>query len=61
MSIECIFLGYTEHTKAYRFLVTEPNSFVEINTIVESRDAIFYENRFSTIPKLLILKRMINK
>ena len=49
--IECIFLGYAEHSKAYRFLVTEPNSFVEINTIVESRDAIFYENRFSTIPK----------
>ncbi|KAH9726106.1 hypothetical protein KPL70_008133 [Citrus sinensis] len=49
--IECIFLGYAEHSKAYRFLVTEPNSFVEINIIVESRDAIFYENRFSTIPK----------
>ncbi|KAH9715705.1 hypothetical protein KPL71_021156 [Citrus sinensis] len=49
--IEGIFLGYAEHSKAYRFLVTEPNSFVEINTIVESRDAIFYENRFSTIPK----------
>ena len=49
--IKCIFLGCAEYSKAYRFLVTEPNRFFEINTIRESRDAIFYENRFSTIPK----------
>ena len=49
--IECIFLGYDVHSKAYRFLITKPNNFVEINTVVESKDAIFYENRFLTILK----------
>ena len=49
--IECIFLGYALHSKAYRFLVIEPNSSIGVNTIIESRDAIFYENRFTTIPR----------
>ena len=44
-------MGYAKHSKAYKFLIIEPNSFVEINTIVESRDAILYENRFFTTPK----------
>ncbi|GKD47161.1 hypothetical protein Tco_1271806, partial [Tanacetum coccineum] len=39
--IDCIFVGYAEHSKAYRFYVIEPN---------DSRDAIFDENRFSPIP-----------
>jgi len=25
MGIECIFIGYTEHSNAYRFMVIEPN------------------------------------
>ena len=50
--IECIFLGYALHSKAYRFLVIESNSSIGVNTITESRDAIFYENRFTTIPRL---------
>ncbi|GJY47962.1 zinc finger, CCHC-type containing protein [Tanacetum coccineum] len=49
--IDCIFVGYAEHSKAYRFYVIEPNDFVSINTIIESRDAIFDENRFSSIPR----------
>ncbi|GJU94816.1 zinc finger, CCHC-type containing protein [Tanacetum coccineum] len=49
--IDCIFVGYAEHSKAYRFYVIEPNDTVSINTIIESRDAIFDENRFSSIPK----------
>ncbi|XP_077215490.1 uncharacterized protein LOC143850059 [Tasmannia lanceolata] len=49
--IECIFLGYASHSKAYRFLVIEPNDFIDVNTIIESRDAFFYENRFTAIPK----------
>ncbi|GKB08955.1 zinc finger, CCHC-type containing protein [Tanacetum coccineum] len=49
--IDCIFVGYAEHSKAYRFYVIEPNDFVSINSIIESRDAIFDENRFSSIPR----------
>ncbi|GJU60053.1 zinc finger, CCHC-type containing protein [Tanacetum coccineum] len=49
--IDCIFVGYAEHSKAYRFYVIEPNDCVSINSIIKSRDAIFDENRFSSIPK----------
>ncbi|GJR88839.1 zinc finger, CCHC-type containing protein [Tanacetum coccineum] len=49
--IDCIFVGYAEHSKAYRFYVIEPNDFISINPIIESRDAIFDENRFSLIPR----------
>ncbi|GKF48277.1 hypothetical protein Tco_0141528, partial [Tanacetum coccineum] len=49
--IDCIFVGYVEHYKAYRFYVIEPNDFVSINSIIECRDAIFDENRFSSIPR----------
>ncbi|GKB44919.1 zinc finger, CCHC-type containing protein [Tanacetum coccineum] len=33
------------------FYVIEPNDSVSINSIIESRDAIFDENRFSSIPR----------
>ncbi|GKB17118.1 zinc finger, CCHC-type containing protein [Tanacetum coccineum] len=49
--IDCIFIGYVEHSKAYRFYVIEPNDSISINSIIESRDAIFDENRFSSIPR----------
>ncbi|GJW77374.1 protein kinase, ATP binding site-containing protein, partial [Tanacetum coccineum] len=54
--IDCIFVRYAEHSKAYRFYVIEPNDFVSINSIIESRDVIFDENRFSSIlrPKDII-------
>ncbi|GJY17421.1 zinc finger, CCHC-type containing protein [Tanacetum coccineum] len=50
--IDCIFVGYAEHSKAYRFYVIEPNESVSINSIIESRDVIFDEKRFSSIPRL---------
>ncbi|GKC54009.1 zinc finger, CCHC-type containing protein [Tanacetum coccineum] len=49
--IECIFLGYAEHSKAFRFYVIEPNDSVAINSIIESRDAIFDENKFSSVSR----------
>ena len=51
--IDCIFIGYAEHSKAYRFYVIEPNDSVAVHTVIESRDEIFDENCFSsiTIPK----------
>nr|GFB83023.1 zinc finger, CCHC-type [Tanacetum cinerariifolium] len=39
-----------EHSKAFRFFI-EPNELVLINLIIESRDAIFEENRFSSVPR----------
>nr|GEV73925.1 zinc finger, CCHC-type [Tanacetum cinerariifolium] len=50
-SILCIFVGYAELSKAYRFYVIEPNDSVSINSTIKSRDAIFDENRFSLIPR----------
>ncbi|GKE24035.1 zinc finger, CCHC-type containing protein [Tanacetum coccineum] len=47
--IEYIFVGYAEHSKAFRFYVIEPNDSVAINSIIESRDAIFDDHRFSSI------------
>nr|GEV94668.1 zinc finger, CCHC-type [Tanacetum cinerariifolium] len=47
--IECIFVGYVKHSKAFKFYVIEPNDSVAINSIIESRDAIFVEQRFSSI------------
>nr|GFA36671.1 zinc finger, CCHC-type [Tanacetum cinerariifolium] len=49
--IDCIFVGYAEHFKSYKFYVIEPNDSVSINSIIESRDAIFDENHFSSIPR----------
>ncbi|GKA05767.1 zinc finger, CCHC-type containing protein [Tanacetum coccineum] len=49
--IECIFVGYAKHSKAFRFYVIEPNESVSINLIIYSRDAIFDENRFSLVPR----------
>nr|GEY70177.1 zinc finger, CCHC-type [Tanacetum cinerariifolium] len=49
--IECIFVGYAEHSKAFRFYVIKPNDSVAINYIIESRDIIFDEHRFSSVPR----------
>nr|KAJ0195046.1 hypothetical protein LSAT_V11C700360720 [Lactuca sativa] len=49
--IDCIFIGYVEHSKAYRFYVLESNDSVSVNTVIELRDAIFDEERFTSIPK----------
>lgn len=47
--IDCIFIGCVEHSKAYRFYVIETNDSVSVNSVIESRDAIFDENRFSLL------------
>ncbi|GKA60378.1 zinc finger, CCHC-type containing protein [Tanacetum coccineum] len=49
--IECIIVGYAEHSKAFRFYVIEPNESVSINSIIEPMDAIFDENRFSSVSR----------
>ncbi|GJZ64897.1 zinc finger, CCHC-type containing protein [Tanacetum coccineum] len=50
--IECIFVGYAELSKAFRFYVIEPNDSVLVNSIIESRDTIFDENKLSSVPRL---------
>ncbi|GJS48906.1 zinc finger, CCHC-type containing protein [Tanacetum coccineum] len=57
--IECIFVGYAEHSKAFRFYVIVLNESVSINSIIETSDAIFDENRYSsfTRPSLRIPNR----
>ncbi|GKE15579.1 zinc finger, CCHC-type containing protein, partial [Tanacetum coccineum] len=49
--IEFIFVGYVKHSKAFRFYIIEPNDSVLINSIIESMDVIFDENRFSSVPR----------
>nr|GEX06900.1 hypothetical protein [Tanacetum cinerariifolium] len=49
--IKCIFVGYAEHSKAFRFYVIKPNESVAINSIIELRDVISDENRFSSVPR----------
>nr|GEZ58772.1 hypothetical protein [Tanacetum cinerariifolium] len=48
--IDCIFIGYAEHSKCYRFYVIEPNDYVSVNSIIELKYAIFDEERFTSIP-----------
>ncbi|GJS32519.1 zinc finger, CCHC-type containing protein [Tanacetum coccineum] len=43
--------SWGEHSKAFRFYIIKPNESVEINSIIESRDAIFDENKFSSVPR----------
>ncbi|GKE60750.1 zinc finger, CCHC-type containing protein, partial [Tanacetum coccineum] len=49
--IDCIFVGYAEHFKEYRFYAIVSSDSVSINTIIQSRDAISDENHFSSIPR----------
>ena len=39
--VDCIFIGYAQHSKAYRFYVIDPNESVSVNAVIESHDAIF--------------------
>ena len=46
-TIDCVFLGYSFHSTGYRFLIIKsdvPDMYVD--TIMESRDATFFENEF---------------
>nr|GEY37235.1 hypothetical protein [Tanacetum cinerariifolium] len=49
--IKCIFVRYAKHSKAFRLYIIEPNDSVLINSIIESMDAIFDENKFSSVPR----------
>ena len=40
---DCLFIGYAQQSSAYRFLVLKSN-ILDHNTIVETKDAEFFEN-----------------
>lgn len=42
---DCLFIGYAEHSAAYRFLVLK-SDVLDHNTIIESKNADFFENIF---------------
>ena len=46
-TVDCIFLGYTAHSSAYRFMAHKSDHpDIEVDTIMESRNATFFENIF---------------
>ena len=46
-TIDCIFIGYAINSSAYRFLVHKYDILdIHVNTIIESRNASFFENIF---------------
>ncbi|CAH9115649.1 unnamed protein product [Cuscuta europaea] len=46
-TVDCIFIGYAQNSSAYRFLVYDSNNpDVHENTIIESRNASFFEDVF---------------
>ena len=43
-TVDCVFLSYAQNNTAYRFLVVKSDSpDVSVDTIIESRDASFFE------------------
>ena len=46
-TVDCVFLGYAQRSIAYRFLVVKSEApDMHVDSIMESRDAIFFENIF---------------
>ena len=46
-TIDCVFIGYAHNSSAYRFLIHKSEIFdMHVNTIIESRNASFFENVF---------------
>ena len=46
-TVDCLFLGYAIHNVGYRFLIVKSGvPGMHVGTIMESRDATFFENIF---------------
>ncbi|GJU14257.1 retrovirus-related pol polyprotein from transposon TNT 1-94 [Tanacetum coccineum] len=51
-SVDCIFIGYAKNSSAYRFIVHESkNPDIQKNTVMESRNASFFEHIFPYLSK----------
>lgn len=49
-TVDCVFIGYAQDSSAYRFLIHKSdNSKMHVNTIIEVRDASFFEGIFPYI------------
>ena len=47
-TVDCVFLRYAIHSVGYRFLIINSSvSEMAVDTIIESRDSIIFENEFS--------------
>ena len=45
--MDCIFIGYTLNSSAYRFLIHKSEiPDIHVNMIIESRDVVFFEDIF---------------
>ncbi|KAK8685120.1 hypothetical protein V6N13_041128 [Hibiscus sabdariffa] len=56
-TVDCIFIGYAEHSNAYRFLVHDSKNLeIHKNTIMESKNTSFFENIFPCKTKEVDLK-----
>ena len=45
--IDCVLIGYTQNSSAYRFLTYKSEiTDINVNTIIESRNAEFFEHVF---------------
>ncbi|KAD6119649.1 hypothetical protein E3N88_10920 [Mikania micrantha] len=53
-TVDCVFIGYAHHSSAYQFLVYDSkNPEIHKNTIMESRNASFFEEVFPCLKKEL--------
>jgi len=60
-NVDAVFLGYAFHSMAYRFLMVKSESpDVFVDTIIESRDAIFFENIFPMKDAQVVLIRKLS-
>ncbi|GJT78341.1 retrovirus-related pol polyprotein from transposon TNT 1-94 [Tanacetum coccineum] len=51
-SVDCILIGYVKNSSAYRFIVHDSkNPDIQKNTVMESRNATFFENIFPCLTK----------
>ncbi|GJX21866.1 retrovirus-related pol polyprotein from transposon TNT 1-94 [Tanacetum coccineum] len=51
-SVDCIFIGYSKNSSAYRFIVHDSkNPDIQNNAVTESRNASFFENIFPCLTK----------
>ncbi|GJY58926.1 retrotransposon protein, putative, ty1-copia subclass [Tanacetum coccineum] len=51
-SVDCIFIGYAKNSSAYRFIIHESkNPDIQKNTVMESRNASFFEHIFPCLSK----------
>ena len=50
-TVDCVFIGYAHNSSAYWFLIHKSDiPYMHVNTIIESRNASFFEEIFPCKP-----------